>query len=70
MGPGPRGKIKAALPYLEVAPTVVEVARDIDLGDLDLTCPVTPANPDRLEELNDRWDLGSSAVRLVQALQG
>ena len=32
MGPGPRGKIKAAADYLEVAPTVVAVARDIDLG--------------------------------------
>ncbi|HEX5335736.1 MAG TPA: 5'-3' exonuclease, partial [Propionicimonas sp.] len=31
MGPGPRGKIKAALDYLAVAPKVVAVARDIDL---------------------------------------
>ncbi len=32
MGPGPRGKIKASLDYLAVAPKVVAVARDIDLG--------------------------------------
>ncbi len=32
MGPGPRGKIKAAADYLDVAPTVVAVARDIDFG--------------------------------------
>ena len=32
MGPGPRGKIKAAADYLAVAPQVVAVARDIDLG--------------------------------------
>jgi len=69
MGPGPRRRIKEALPYLEVAPEVVAVARDIDLGAPDLLCPVTPADPDRVVELNDRWDLGSSAVRLVQALQ-
>jgi 5'-3' exonuclease len=69
MGPGPRRRIKEALPYLEVAPAVVAVARDIDLGAPDLLCPVTPADPDRVVELNDRWDLGSSAVRLVQALQ-
>jgi 5'-3' exonuclease len=69
MGPGPRGKIKEALPYLAVAPEVVAVARHIDLGANDLRCPVTPADPDKVVELNDRWDLGSSAVRLVQALQ-
>ena len=69
MGPGPRRRIKEALPYLEVAPEVVAVARAIDLGSPDLLCPVTPADPDKVVELNDRWDLGSSAVRLVQALQ-
>ena len=69
MGPGPRRRIKEALPYLEVAPEVVAVARDIDLGAPDMGCPVTPADPDKVVELNDRWDLGSSAVRLVQALQ-
>jgi 5'-3' exonuclease len=69
MGPGPRRRIKEALPYLAVAPEVVAVARSIDLGELDLLCPVTPADPDKVVELNDRWDLGSSAVRLVQALQ-
>jgi 5'-3' exonuclease len=69
MGPGPRGKVKEALPYLAVAPEVVAVVRDIDLGANDLLCPVTPADPDKVVELNDRWDLGSSAVRLVQALQ-
>jgi 5'-3' exonuclease len=70
MGPAPRRRIKEALPYLAVAPDVVAVARDLDLGTLDLICPVTPADPDKVVELNDRWDLGSSAVRLVQALQG
>jgi 5'-3' exonuclease len=69
MGPGPRGKLKAALPYLEVAPTVVRVAREIPLGTLELDCPVTPRDPDRLLELDKQWDLGSSAVRLVEALQ-
>ncbi len=45
MGPGPRGKIKAAHDYLEVAPTVVAVARDIDLGSPDTTLPSTPRTP-------------------------
>lgn len=69
MGPGPRGKIKAALDYLEVAPTVVAVRRDLDLGDNDLTLPRTPADPDRVVELDEKWGLGGSAVRLVEALQ-
>ena len=69
MGPGPRGKIKAALDYLEVAPTVVAVRRDLDLGDPDLTLPRTPADPDRVVELDEKWGLGGSAVRLVEALQ-
>ncbi|WP_067429978.1 5'-3' exonuclease [Nocardioides jensenii] len=70
MGPGPRGKIKDAADYLTVAPTVVAVRRDLDLGELDLTMPRTPADPERVVELDQQWDLGSSAVRLVEALQG
>jgi 5'-3' exonuclease len=69
MGPNPRAKIKAALPYLEVAPQVVRVARDIPLGELTTECPITPRDPDRVIELDKQWDLGSSAVRLVEALQ-
>ena len=70
MGPGPRGKIKAALDYLTVAPRVVAVRRDLDLGSPDLTRPITPADPDAVVALDQRWDLGSSAVRLVESLSG
>ena len=70
MGPGPRGKIKAAADYLAVAPQVVAVRRDLDLGAPDLTLPRTPAQPDRLLALDERWGLGGSAVRLVEALAG
>lgn len=68
MGPGPRGKIKAAADYLSVAPTVVAVRRDLDLGSPDLILPRTPADPDAVVALDQRWDLGSAAVRLVEAL--
>ena len=51
MGPGPRGKIKAAHDYLEVAPTVVAVARDIDLGSPDTTLPSTPADPEMVAQM-------------------
>jgi 5'-3' exonuclease len=70
MGPGPRGKIKAAADYLTVAPRVVAVRRDLDLGAPDLARPRTPADHDAVVALDERWGLGSSAVRLVQALSG
>ena len=70
LGPAPRRRIKEAAAYLEVAPTVVAVVRDLDLGEYDATLPRTPAHPDRVVELDQRWGLGSSAVRLVEALQG
>src|ERR671920_2593009 len=53
--PGPRRQLRDAADYLAVAPTVVAVARDIDLGDLDLALPLTPADPARLVELAQRW---------------
>jgi 5'-3' exonuclease len=70
LGPAPRRRIKEAAAYLEVAPTVVAVVRDLDLGEYDATLPRTPAHPDRVIELDQRWGLGGSAVRLVEALQG
>ena len=68
MGPGPRGKIKAALDYLAVAPTVVAVARDIDLGSPDLLLPATPADPDMLEAIAGQWGLSSPVERLRDTL--
>ncbi len=70
LAPGPRGKIKAAADYLAVAPQVVAVVRDLDLGEYDATLPRTPAHPDDVIALDQRWDLGGAAVRLVEALQG
>ena len=70
MGPGPRGKIKAALDYLEVAPTVVAVARDIDLGSPDLTLPSAPADPEMLAAIAEQWGLTSPVERLTATLAG
>lgn len=72
MAPGPRLKIKDAASYLEVAPKVVAVARDIDLprGDA-LLLPCSPADPDVLDALTERWSLGSAVERLThQAARG
>jgi 5'-3' exonuclease len=68
LAPGPRSKIVAAAEYLAVAPTVVAVARDIDLGGPDLRLPRTPVDPEALKELADRWGLSSPIARLVETL--
>ena len=47
---------------------MVAVARDLDLDDPDLTLPLTPADPERLAELAERWGLDSPAARLVETL--
>jgi 5'-3' exonuclease len=68
LAPGPRRKIKDAADYLAVAPRVVAVARDLDLGSPDLTLPRTPAHPDAVLALSQQWGLDSPAARLVEAL--
>lgn len=68
MGPGPRGKIKAAADYLEVAPRVVAVARDLDLDRSATALPRSPRDPDRVAELAVRWGLESPVQRLLEAL--
>lgn len=69
MAPGPRRKILDALDYLRVAPTVVAVARDIDLGSPDLILPTAPVDPEQLQNLAAQWGLESPTQRLTEALQ-
>ncbi len=69
LAPGPRAKIKLAADYLAVAPTVVAVARTIDLGEVDATLPHSPADPDRLLALAGQWGLDSPLARLVDTLR-
>ena len=68
LGPGPRGKIKAAHDYLAVASQVVAVARGIDLGSYDATLPHTPADHEAVVSLSDRWNLESPLARVVEAM--
>ncbi|KGM01817.1 5'-3' exonuclease [Cellulomonas cellasea DSM 20118] len=63
-----RAKLVEAADYLAVAPTVVRVAPDAPVGELDDTLPETPADPERLVELTTRWGLTSSVTRVVTAL--
>ncbi|MFG1953406.1 5'-3' exonuclease H3TH domain-containing protein [Micromonospora sp. NPDC048830] len=66
--PGLRAKLDAARDYLAVAPKVVRVALDVPLPALPTTLPQAPADPDRLLELAQRWNLAGSCRRLVDAL--
>ncbi|WP_188677905.1 5'-3' exonuclease [Subtercola lobariae] len=64
-----RTKISAAVDYLAVAPKVVEVVRDLDLGEVaDTIEPLTPKQLDRITELAAEWGLGGSADRARTAL--
>src|SRR5437773_461734 len=63
-----RPKLAAARDYLSVAPAVTRVATDAPVPDVDGTLPPTPAAPDRLAALDERWDLGSSLRRALSAL--
>ena len=70
LGPGPRGKIKASAAYLEVAPTVVAVARGIDLDRSGTTLPAAPRDPDALATLARKWGLETPVERLLAVLAG
>ena len=66
MTAGIRAKILAAADYLAVAPRVVEVVRDLDLGEIDARIRATDAGD--LDALAERWGLGASASRAAAAL--
>jgi 5'-3' exonuclease len=70
IAPSPRRKIRESAGYLDVAPAVVAVARDIPLGSPDLTLPLSPANPEELLVLAEKWNLESPIARLVDTLTG
>jgi 5'-3' exonuclease len=68
MAPGPRTKIAAAAAYLEVAPQVVAVARDLPIERDGTALPHVPADPERVAELAEQFNLAGPAARLVNAL--
>ena len=67
---GLRTKLRAAAGYLAVAPKVVEVARDAPVPGIDTALPGSPADPDGLMELAQRWNLAGPIRRLVDAIAG
>ncbi|WP_031515182.1 5'-3' exonuclease [Streptomyces sp. NRRL F-5123] len=66
--PARRRNIAAAADYLDVAPRVVAVAKDVPLPPFDATLPAAPAAPQALEALARTWGLGGSLSRLLAAL--
>jgi 5'-3' exonuclease len=67
-----RSKLGAAIDYLAVAPTVVSVVRDLDLGVdwEDLRIPSGPRHPQRFAALTERLGLSGSAARIESSLAG
>ncbi|SDR83248.1 5'-3' exonuclease [Paraoerskovia marina] len=64
-----RTRLTETADYLDAAPTVVQVVRDVPVGDLDDALPAAPADPAALERLSDRWGLGTSVRRVLAALE-
>lgn len=63
-----RAKLAAARDYLEVAPQVVRVRRDLGLPELDDALPATPRHSRELLCLAEHHNLAGSVQRLVDAL--
>jgi 5'-3' exonuclease len=65
-----RSKLGAAIDYLAVAPTVVSVVRDLDLGVSfdDLRLPSKPKDPERFAELTEQLGLSGSSRRILASL--
>lgn len=61
-------RLDDAADYLAVAPGVVNVVRDLPLGEVDDALPRTPSDPERLVELAERWGVTGAVTRLVDAL--
>jgi 5'-3' exonuclease len=61
-------KLQAAADYLAVAPRVVRVASDAPVAQHDDRIPTSPADPDAVLALAERWGLAGSLTRLVGAL--
>jgi len=63
-----RRKLLAAADYLDAAPTVVTVAPDAPVPELDDRLPITPPDHDALIEFARRWGVDSSVARVVTAM--
>ena len=64
-----RARITGAAAYLDVAPTVVEVVRDLEFAPFDARLrPLDADGVAEIERLAGDWNLGGSAQRVLTAL--
>jgi 5'-3' exonuclease len=69
MASGLRGKLQDANDYLQVAPTVVAVARELELDRSGFGIePLIPESLALVEVLQKKWNLGGSVTRVLPAL--
>jgi len=61
-------KIIAGEDYLKIAPTVVQVARNVALPKIDLSMPKAPSDLSAIYQFKERYGLGASVDRLISAL--
>ncbi len=66
--PSQRKRLDESRPYLAVAPTVVRVAADVPLPDVETALPHSPRDGETLEGRARRWGLGGSLQRLLGTL--
>ncbi len=70
MSAGVQARIIAASAYLDVAPTVVEVARDLNINPPTEQVSALDATQQKAaEELAEQWNLGGSMQRAISALR-
>ncbi|HYB14883.1 MAG TPA: 5'-3' exonuclease [Streptosporangiaceae bacterium] len=65
---GSRDKLERARDYLDIALSVVRVVDDAPLPEVNGKLPAVPRDAARLEDLGERWGLGSSLTRFVAAV--
>ncbi|MGW0604741.1 5'-3' exonuclease [Streptomyces sp. NPDC002640] len=68
--PAQRRRLDESRPYLAVAPKVVRVASDVPLPEVEVALPKAPRDPEMVQALAARWNLGGSLQRLLTTLEG
>jgi len=68
LSPSLAKKIIAGENYLKIAPTVVQVARNVALPKIDLSMPKAPSDLSAIYQFKERYGLGASVDRLISAL--
>ena len=65
-----RKRLEDATAWLDAAPAVVRVARDVPVTDVDLALPSAPADPEALHALALSYGIQGPLMRLREALWG